>query len=171
MLTSYICYVLSVVGVVSYSNNNKFIHNLVALVIFPGTYQDRNEEENLLWEGGFDVQNARNPVLIDNTVAGSERAGFKTKGEMCLNGAAPNAETAWRGNVAHGALHGVFIFLESQDKCSMVSNFKLYMNFDFGIYLQVNKLLNIFWLLEKVCIVLLQQTKHVKRWLNFRYLI
>ena len=131
------------------SNNNKFIHNLVALVIFPGTYQDRNEKENLLWEGGFEVQGARNPVLIDNTVAGSERAGFNTKGEMCLNGAAPNAATAWRGNVAHGALHGVDIYSASQDKCSMISNFVLYRNFDFGIYVQVSKLLNSFCYLRK----------------------
>ncbi|XP_072034167.1 fibrocystin-L-like [Amphiura filiformis] len=125
-------------GIRDQGNKNRMVHNLVTLVIFPGTYQDRNEKENRAWSGGIEVHLARNSVLKDNAVAGSERIGFKIKGEPCLpDGGVPDPDTAWRGNVAHGALHGVHMFPESQPGCSLISNFVLYMNYDYGIYIQV----------------------------------
>ncbi|XP_072025340.1 fibrocystin-L-like [Amphiura filiformis] len=126
-------------GVRDEGNNNRMVHNLVALVIFSGMYQGRFEAENLFWCGGFEVQVASKPVLIDNSVAGSERIGFKIKGEQCLlGGDVPDPDTAWRGNVAHGALHGIHIYPESQPVCSLISNFVLYRNYDYGIYIQVD---------------------------------
>ena len=123
-------------AVIDWSIRNHLIHNLISLVVFPGTYQDRYEEENLMWNAGIEVEEATNPVLIDNVVAGSERVGFKIRGESCY--ADPNPETDWSGNIARGTLHGVHMFPESLKDCAKISNFGIYKSYDFGIYVQVS---------------------------------
>lgn len=103
-------------------------NNLVTLMVFPGTYQDRFEGENIDWIGGIDVAKAMDPILINNTVAGSERVGFNIKGERCSD---PNA---WSNNVAHSSYHGVLILKTGQDPCTRVHDFVSYRNFDYGLY-------------------------------------
>ncbi|XP_071828580.1 fibrocystin-L-like isoform X3 [Apostichopus japonicus] len=120
-------------GIVTWGEDTQIIHNLVTLVIFPGEYQDRSETENLMWNGGIEVEKARRPVLINNTVAGSERVGYKIKGELC-----DDSGTAWYGNEAHSTLHGVHIFGANQPGCSKVSNFFLWNSFDYAIYAQIS---------------------------------
>ena len=123
-------------AIVDWSSRNRIVHNLVALVVFPGTYQDRYEEESLLWNGGIEVEEATDPVLIDNTIAGSERVGFRIKGEPCYE--EPNPDTDWRGNVVRGALHGVHIWPEALKECAKIANFDVQKSFDFGVYVQVS---------------------------------
>ncbi|CAH1775752.1 unnamed protein product [Owenia fusiformis] len=123
-------------GMVIEGDNNRLYRNLVVLSIFPGTYQERFEEENLLWEGGIEVHGANKAVLINNTVAGSERCGFKVKGEPCDITMA--SQDKWTGNTAHTVLHGVHQFNIGLPKCSKISNFFVYNSYDFGIYHQTS---------------------------------
>lgn len=55
------------------------VHNLVTLMLFPGTYLDRFEVENRDWEAAIEIQNSLGTTLIDNAVAGSEKLGFANK--------------------------------------------------------------------------------------------
>ncbi|XP_071488092.1 fibrocystin-L-like [Diadema antillarum] len=116
-------------GIISYGENTIITNNLVTLMVFPGTYQDRFETDNLDWMGGIDVAEASNPVLINNTVAGSERVAFNIKGESCSD---PNV---WANNVAHSSYHGVHILKTGMSPCTRVSDFTAYRNFDYGVYL------------------------------------
>ncbi|XP_038045747.1 fibrocystin-L-like [Patiria miniata] len=122
-------------GVIVWGEGNQLIHNLVTLVVFPGTYQDRFEEENTDWTGGIEVENANKAVLVNNTVAGSEKVAFSIKGEPCYD--PPNPATDWDGNVGHSTLHGVYMFLTSQPECSKIANFLIYKSWDFGVYAQI----------------------------------
>ncbi|XP_071792804.1 fibrocystin-L-like isoform X2 [Asterias amurensis] len=122
-------------GIIVEEINNRLIHNLVTLVIFPGTYQDRYEKENLMWTAGIEVLSADQVVLINNTVAGSERVAYQIKGERCFY--PPNSLTDWYGNVGHSTLHGIHMFRISEPRCSKVSKFLIYKCWDYGIYAQV----------------------------------
>lgn len=115
--TGYYYYCYS--GIVSWGEDTKLIHNLVSLIIFPGEYQDRYEPENLLWNGGIEVGNARRPVVINNTVAGSERVGFKIKGLSCDDPS--DRDVNWYGNTVHSTLHGVHLFAGARSGCLLVS--------------------------------------------------
>ena len=97
-------------------------------MVFPGTYQDRFEGENLDWMGGIDVAEAVDPVLINNTVAGSERVAFNIKGEKCSD------PSVWSNNVAHSSYHGVHILKTGHDPCLRLKDFTSYRNFDYGVY-------------------------------------
>uniref|UniRef100_S4RUK3 Polycystic kidney and hepatic disease 1 (autosomal recessive)-like 1 n=1 Tax=Petromyzon marinus TaxID=7757 RepID=S4RUK3_PETMA len=58
--------------------------NLVTLSVWPGTYQDRLETNNLLlWPAAIQVHEATDVVLQGNVVAGFERLGFRIDGEPC----------------------------------------------------------------------------------------
>ncbi|KAJ8026384.1 Fibrocystin-L [Holothuria leucospilota] len=120
-------------GIVTWGEDTKLIHNLVSLIIFPGEYQDRYEPENLLWNGGIEVDNARRPVLINNTVAGSERVGFKIRGLSCDH----PKDVNWYGNTVHATLHGVHLFAGARSGCALVSGFYIWNSFDYGIYAQI----------------------------------
>jgi len=95
--------------------------------------------------------------MINNTAAGGERICFHVDGEACepdVNSTAwsgklrypislfvcsKNIHTAsvTSGNVAHGCLHGVQIFIEDGvGNCSMIRNFVVYKAWDYGIYHQ-----------------------------------
>ncbi|XP_038070546.1 fibrocystin-L-like isoform X1 [Patiria miniata] len=115
-------------------NNQQLIHNLVTLVVFPGTYQNRFEKENLEWNAGIEVDSAGKVLLVNNTVAGSERVAFSVKGEACFD--PPNPLTDWYGNVGHSTLHGVHVFLSPILPCTKIANFLIYKSWDFGIYHQ-----------------------------------
>ena len=108
---------------------NRYTHNLVTRVVF-GT----DKMKNMDYIAGFDLLESISPILINNTVAGSERAGYKIRGETCRE----NNPRKWSGNTAHSALHGIFIFKEGLAGCLKIADFVLYRNYDFGIYTQVN---------------------------------
>ncbi|XP_072177767.1 fibrocystin-L-like [Diadema setosum] len=119
-------------GIVVESEGVELIHNLVTLSIAPATYQDRFEKENLFWDGGIHISFAEDLTMSDNAVAGAERAGFRMQGEPC------GSTSKWKNNVAHSALEGIMLFLESQPTCSMVANFLVYRCFHYGIYTQIS---------------------------------
>ena len=100
------------------------------LMLSPGSYQDRFETFHMEWLAGIDVVKAKNPVLIDNIVAGSERVGFLVAGQACENN--PNPE--WSGNIAHSLAIGVNS-LNALSPCARVSGFLIYKCYDWGIYL------------------------------------
>lgn len=54
---------------------NSVVGNLVTLMIYPGTYLDRFEDENRDWEAAIEIQNSLGTTLTDNAVAGSEKLG------------------------------------------------------------------------------------------------
>ena len=73
-------------------------------MVFPGTFNGK-VEKRLFWEGGIETYMATRPVLTGNTVAGSERAGFRVDGEACP--AQSTGTEVWADNTAHSVLVGV----------------------------------------------------------------
>uniref|UniRef100_H2YQB4 Polycystic kidney and hepatic disease 1 (autosomal recessive)-like 1 n=1 Tax=Ciona savignyi TaxID=51511 RepID=H2YQB4_CIOSA len=117
-------------------SKHRLERNLVTTTLFRGAYGNRFELENYRdWHAAFELAEATDLVLVNNTAAGSERIGFHVDGEACDAG----LENAWSGNVAHGCLHGVHV---SRDDgiapCSMLRNFVVYKSWDYGIYHQTS---------------------------------
>ena len=54
--------------------DNQVLRNLVILMVFPGTFNDRSEVRTE-WEGAIEVNEGVRPILQGNHVAGSERTG------------------------------------------------------------------------------------------------
>ena len=101
-------------------------------VLFPGSYNGRYEQFNFAYHAGIQANDATTPVLINNVVAGSQRAGFWVDGERC------DTENTWHGNIAHSSAIGVMVFPEDGiPPCTQLSDFTVYRNFDFGIYVQI----------------------------------
>ncbi|XP_019623376.1 PREDICTED: fibrocystin-L-like [Branchiostoma belcheri] len=113
--------------------DNKLRRNLVSLIIWPGSYQDRVEPENVDWTAAIEVFEATSIVLQGNVVAGSERVGFHIDGEVCSGGTAE----AWSNNVAHSCMVGVAGFPpDGLNPCTKISGFTVWKNHDYGIYFQ-----------------------------------
>ncbi|XP_053571903.1 fibrocystin-L [Bombina bombina] len=106
--------------------------NLVCLSVWPGTYQDRVEEKNVLWHAGIEINKGADIVLQENIVAGFERTGYRINGEPCQDN--PNEE--WFGNEAHGGLYGVYMNKDGLLGCSLIRRFTLWKCWDYGIYTQ-----------------------------------
>ena len=81
--------------------DNAFRDNLVTLMVFSGTFNQRDEGRTF-WDAGIDVRRATRPVLTGNAVAGSERAGYRVNGEPC-----DGSTESWQDNTAHSTLVGV----------------------------------------------------------------
>ncbi|KAG8441692.1 hypothetical protein GDO86_010757 [Hymenochirus boettgeri] len=108
--------------------------NLVALAIWPGSYQDRAEQNNILWHAGIEINEGSDIVLQDNVVAGFERVGYRINGEPCTGESNPSVE--WLNNEAYGGLYGVYMNQDGLPGCSLIRRFKLWKCFDYGIYVQ-----------------------------------
>ncbi|XP_041373046.1 fibrocystin-L-like isoform X2 [Gigantopelta aegis] len=120
-------------GIVIHSESNNLTNNLVTLSIWPGSYQDRREIQNILYEGGIEAMHATNIIMRGNVVAGSERAGIRYPGEACD---APTTSLA--DNTVHGSLSGVAIFPKDKlvsSSCVRWSNFFVWKNLDWGLYI------------------------------------
>ncbi|CAH1788932.1 unnamed protein product [Owenia fusiformis] len=117
------------------SFGNELRGNFLALLIWPGSYQERYEPFNFIWDGSIEVFQSQDVILEGNHVTGSERVGFHIKGEECTGGNA-----SWSGNVAHSSLIGVYMNGERLSKtlkeCVKVSGFSSWMNYDYGVYIQ-----------------------------------
>ncbi|XP_075681934.1 fibrocystin-L [Rhinoderma darwinii] len=109
--------------------------NLVALAIWPGTYQDREEINNILWHAGIEISEGADIVLQDNVVAGFERAGYRIDGESCQNVTNPSQQ--WFNNEAYGGLYGIYMNEDGLQDCSLIRGFKLWRCWDYGIYIQI----------------------------------
>ncbi|XP_046549966.1 LOW QUALITY PROTEIN: fibrocystin-L-like [Haliotis rubra] len=119
-------------GIISDSVNTQLLRNLVALTLWPGSYQDRAESANIRFDGGIDAMKASGLVLQNNVVAGSERSGIRVRGEEC------SGEATWIGNEVHSGMIGITMFITDEDvvstTCIYFANFLLWRNYDYGIY-------------------------------------
>ncbi|CAK8674402.1 unnamed protein product [Clavelina lepadiformis] len=115
-------------------SGHRLERNLVTVTLFRGTYLDRLELTNFKdWQASFEVAETTNLIMNGNTAAGSERLCFHFDGEACD---APLGN-AWTGNVAHGCLHGLQIFInDGVGTCSLIRNFVVYKAWDYGVYHQ-----------------------------------
>ena len=122
-------------GIVIESDSNNVTNNLVALSIWPGSYQDRLEKQNFLYEAGIEAMLATNLVLQGNVVAGSERAGIRYMGADC-----GTATTNIADNVVHSSLSGMAYFpvdISSSVTCIKWSKIFVWKNLDWGLYLNI----------------------------------
>ncbi len=113
-------------------------NNLVTMVVFPGTYNGK-QEKRIEWAAGFETIDAVRPVLSGNVVAGSERAGFRVDGEPCTA-----TTERWSNNLAHSALVGVYTLPEDGiPTCGLISNFTVYKTYDFGVFYEAEASLEV----------------------------
>ncbi|XP_065804470.1 fibrocystin-L [Labrus bergylta] len=109
--------------------------NLVMLSLWPGSYQDREEEFNFNFVAGIEVNKGTNVVLQYNIVAGYERVAYRINGEPCTG--SENKMEGWIHNEAHsGMFAGVFMDKDGLPGCSLINDFFIWRSFDYGIYYQ-----------------------------------
>uniref|UniRef100_A0A8D3DR72 PKHD1 like 1, tandem duplicate 2 n=1 Tax=Scophthalmus maximus TaxID=52904 RepID=A0A8D3DR72_SCOMX len=108
--------------------------NLVAMSLWPGSYQDREEPFNYDWNAAIEVNMGTNVVLQHNVVAGYERVAYRVDGEPCAGYLNDNEK--WIHNEAHGGLYGVYLNRDGLPGCSLIQGFFVWRNFDYGIYFQ-----------------------------------
>ena len=120
-------------GIVTSSDDTRILNNMVAHVIYTGTYQDRYETFNPRWEAGIEAIDAESLTLQDNVVVGSERAGYHVKLLGC-----DDTSGRYSNNEAYSSLDGAYILPADQvsGDCVMLSGFIFWKNHDFGFYYQ-----------------------------------
>ena len=92
-------------GILTESQRTKITNNLVALTLRDSVYSP-NQDLDESYPGSIHAVQGTDVVLINNTVAGSERLGYRLKGQSC-----DTSDTKlWSGNVATGAIIGKFVF-------------------------------------------------------------
>ncbi|OCT77099.1 hypothetical protein XELAEV_18032294mg, partial [Xenopus laevis] len=106
--------------------------NLVSVAVWPGTYQDR-EQNNNLWHAGIEISQGTDIVLQNNVVAGFERVGYHINGEPCTDG---KDGVQWMNNEAHGGLYGVYMNEHGLPGCSLIRRFTVWRCWDYGFYFQ-----------------------------------
>lgn len=74
--TRFECLLCILLGIIIEAQSTSVQRNLVTLMIYPGTYLDRYEDENRDWEAAIEIQNSLLTTLKDNAVAGSEKLGY-----------------------------------------------------------------------------------------------
>lgn len=110
---------------------NSVLRNLAVYSISIHTYDGKQEKSNIHWPGAIEVHEAFDVILINNTVAGSERFGYKLDGEKCTD--YPLGIST--GNEVHGAWHGVHLhYVEGLPGCAMLYGFLIWKNYDYGIF-------------------------------------
>ncbi|XP_076438726.1 fibrocystin-L-like isoform X2 [Babylonia areolata] len=108
--------------------------NLMALNIWSGAYLDRLESKNINFDPAVEAMDARDLVLRDNVVAGSERMGYHVPGQDCST----QTSDLWTNNEVHSCLTGVGLFGEDtavSSTCTKWSGFRAWRNADWGLYL------------------------------------
>uniref|UniRef100_A0AAV2K2L6 G8 domain-containing protein n=1 Tax=Knipowitschia caucasica TaxID=637954 RepID=A0AAV2K2L6_KNICA len=124
-------------GIRVWGHNTTLKRNLVMMTLWPGSYQDREEDFNYEWNAAIEVNRATSVVLRDNIVAGYERVAFRIDGEPCPG--TPNDSEMWRRNEAHGGLLGVYLNEDGLPECSLIQDFFVWKSYDYGIYFQVTQ--------------------------------
>ena len=124
---------LLVSAIVTSSDDTMIVNNMVALMEWTGTYQERFESFNFRWEAGIYAPEANRLILRDNLVTASERFGFRIPPLTC-----GNMTGSYSNNMAYGNLIGVGLLPEDSvaGDCLEYSGFTLWKNHDFGIYYQ-----------------------------------
>ncbi|CAL8293184.1 unnamed protein product [Merluccius merluccius] len=121
-------------GIRVWGNKVSVRRNLVTLSLWPGSYQDREEDFNFNWNAAIEVNEGTNVVLQHNIVAGFERVGYRIDGEPCPG--SPNSNEEWEQNEAHGGLFGVYMNKDGLPGCSLIRGFTVWKSWDYGIYIQ-----------------------------------
>ncbi|XP_068236296.1 fibrocystin-L-like [Palaemon carinicauda] len=121
-------------SIIDQSVGNIFKNNLISLMLFPGTYNGRNEIQNFKFFGGFVLNDASKTVLEGNVVAGTEQAGFQTYGEPCED------ESLWSNNEVHNAMFGILLWkkgsVPEHTDCRRVKGFTAWRVWDTAFYMQ-----------------------------------
>lgn len=127
--------VLHTVGnaIITNSDDTLIKNNMVTLMEWTGTYQDRYEPLNFRWEAAIEAMEAKRLVLLDNLVTGSERFGYHVPPLQCSD-----SSNRYRNNRAFSNLIGYGILPEDSfsGDCVKISGFVLWKNHDYGIYYQ-----------------------------------
>ncbi|CAH1789358.1 unnamed protein product [Owenia fusiformis] len=110
--------------------------NLVTLMTWPGSYQDRSEPFNFYWDAGIEIFDAASVTMEGNHVAGSERSGYHIDGVPCSGGI-----ESWKENVVHSSLFGIYILGETlpgtfSGSCLQITNFTIWRSVHAGVYIQ-----------------------------------
>ena len=115
------------------SDDTAIINNMVALLEWTGTYQDRYEPFNFRWEAGIEAIEAKRLILQDNLVTASERFGFHVPLLPC-----GDTSGRYSNNMAYSNLIGSGILPSdtADGNCVQMSGFISWKNHDFGLYYQ-----------------------------------
>ena len=119
-------------GIIINGNDNTVRDNLVVLLVFPGSYQDRLETTNIEWMASIEIHKASNTSLVGNVVAGSERAAYSLNGEPCTEG-----KVTMVNNTAHSTILGLQKWQADAtqvEQCSRFNGFYIYKSFSYGFY-------------------------------------
>ncbi|XP_068189914.1 fibrocystin-L-like [Antennarius striatus] len=123
-------------AIITKGSGTKLRRNLVSLVLWPGSYQGREEAFNFEWNAGIEANEAIDVVLQHNIVAGYARVGYRIDGEQCPG--SMNMIEKWMDNEAHGGLFGVYMNEDGLPLCSLIRGFFVWRSFDHGIYFQTS---------------------------------
>ncbi|XP_030054595.1 fibrocystin [Microcaecilia unicolor] len=105
--------------------NHTLMRNLIVLTKQPEALQT--------WVAGIKVTLTDGAFLFANAVAGSERIAIHVRGQDCFS-----MERLWADNVAHSSLHGVHLYHgERLQKCTKISGFLSFKNYDYGLMFHV----------------------------------
>ncbi|KAM7075199.1 fibrocystin-L isoform 18-T20 [Molossus nigricans] len=124
-------------GIRIWGDANRVRGNLVALSIWPGTYQNRKDFSSTLWHAAIEINRGTNTVLQNNVVAGFGRAGYRIDGEPCSIQSNPLEK--WFDNEAHGGFYGIYMNQDGLPGCSLIQGFTIWMCWDYGIYFQTTE--------------------------------
>ena len=112
--------------------NNTLRDNLVALLVFPASYQKRFEAAAIEWMASIETYKASGTTLVGNVVAGSERAAYSLNGDPCTDGSVTMANNTAHSTVV--ALQKWQADATQVEKCSRFSGFYVYKSFSYGFY-------------------------------------
>ncbi|KAG2464816.1 PKHL1 protein, partial [Polypterus senegalus] len=121
-------------GILDSGIGSKIRRNLVALTVWPGSFQGKKTATYTLWHAAIEINQGADTVLQDNIVSGFERSGYRINGEPCPGTFNP-AET-WSNNEAHGGLYGVYLNGDGLPDCTFIQGFTVWKCWDYGIYFQ-----------------------------------
>uniref|UniRef100_A0A673UX60 Fibrocystin-L n=1 Tax=Suricata suricatta TaxID=37032 RepID=A0A673UX60_SURSU len=129
-------------GIRIWGDANRVRGNLVALSVWPGTYQNRRDLSSTLWHAAIEVNRGTNTVLQNNVVAGFGRVGYRIDGEPCSSQSNPLEK--WFDNEAHGGLYGIYMNQDGLPGCSLIQGFTIWTCWDYGIYFQTTESVHIY---------------------------
>ncbi|XP_054983665.1 fibrocystin-L [Sorex araneus] len=129
-------------GIRIWGDANRVRGNLVALSVWPGTYQDRKDQSSTLWHAAIEINRGTNTVVQNNIVAGFGRAGYRIDGEPCSSPSNPTEK--WFDNEAHGGLYGIYMNQDGLPGCSLIQGFTIWTCWDYGIYFQTTETVHIY---------------------------
>ncbi|KAF3822699.1 hypothetical protein GH733_008073, partial [Mirounga leonina] len=129
-------------GIRIWGDANRVRGNLVALSVWPGTYQNRKDLSSTLWHAAIEINRGTNTVLQNNVVAGFGRVGYRIDGEPCSSQSNPMEK--WFDNEAHGGLYGIYMNQDGLPGCSLIQGFTIWTCWDYGIYFQTTESVHIY---------------------------